>query len=72
MADILLFHHAEGQTEGLLAFADELRAAGHVTARAEFFRCVGQAGYALRALPPTVQRLRALITLLPGAITRPA
>jgi dienelactone hydrolase len=30
MAEILLFHHANGQTEGFLAFADELRAAGHV------------------------------------------
>lgn len=29
MADILLFHHAQGLTEGLNAFADELRAAGH-------------------------------------------
>jgi dienelactone hydrolase len=30
MTEILLFHHAQGQTEGFLAFADELRAAGHV------------------------------------------
>ncbi len=30
MAEILLFHHAQGQTDGFLAFADELRAAGHV------------------------------------------
>ena len=30
MTEILLFHHAQGQTPGLLAFADELRAAGHV------------------------------------------
>jgi dienelactone hydrolase len=30
MAEILLFHHAQGQTVGFLAFADELRAAGHV------------------------------------------
>jgi dienelactone hydrolase len=29
MAKILLFHHAQGQTPGFLAFADELRAAGH-------------------------------------------
>ena len=29
MAEILLFHHAQGQTAGFLAFADELRAAGH-------------------------------------------
>jgi dienelactone hydrolase len=30
MAELLLFHHAHGQTEGFLAFADELRAAGHL------------------------------------------
>ena len=30
MAEILLFHHAQGQTPGFLAFAEELRAAGHV------------------------------------------
>jgi dienelactone hydrolase len=30
MAEVLLFHHAQGQTEGFHAFADELRAAGHV------------------------------------------
>ena len=30
MPEILLFHHAQGQTSGFLAFADELRAAGHV------------------------------------------
>ena len=29
MAEILLFHHAQGQTPGFLSFADELRAAGH-------------------------------------------
>jgi dienelactone hydrolase len=30
VAEILLFHHAQGQTPGFLAFAEELRAAGHV------------------------------------------
>ncbi len=30
MAEMLLFHHAQGQTEGFHAFADEVRAAGHV------------------------------------------
>jgi dienelactone hydrolase len=30
MAEVLLFHHAQGLTAGCLAFADELRAAGHV------------------------------------------
>ena len=29
MATLLLFHHAQGQTTGFLAFADELRKAGH-------------------------------------------
>jgi dienelactone hydrolase len=30
MAEVLIFHHAQGLTSGVLAFADELRAAGHV------------------------------------------
>jgi dienelactone hydrolase len=30
MAEILLFHHAQGQTPGFLEFADDLRAEGHV------------------------------------------
>jgi hypothetical protein len=29
MTEVLLFHHAQGRTPGFLAFADELRAAGH-------------------------------------------
>lgn len=29
MAEVLLFHHAQGQTDGFIAFADELRVAGH-------------------------------------------
>ena len=30
VAEVLLFHHAQGLTPGCLAFADELRAAGHI------------------------------------------
>jgi dienelactone hydrolase len=30
MAEILLFHHAQGRTAGVAAFADELRQAGHI------------------------------------------
>jgi dienelactone hydrolase len=30
MAEVLLFHHAQGLTVGCLAFADQLRGAGHV------------------------------------------
>lgn len=29
MAEVLLFHHAQGRTPGVLAFADSLRQAGH-------------------------------------------
>lgn len=29
MAEVLLFHHAQGLTQGVLDFADELRVAGH-------------------------------------------
>jgi|SRR3954447_4359706 len=29
VAEVLLFHHAQGLTPGVVAFADELRAAGH-------------------------------------------
>ena len=29
MAEVVLFHHAQGLTPGLIAFADELRRAGH-------------------------------------------
>jgi dienelactone hydrolase len=30
MAEVLLYHHAQGQTMGFLAFADELRRGGHI------------------------------------------
>jgi dienelactone hydrolase len=30
MAEVVLFHHAQGLTEGVTAFADRLREAGHV------------------------------------------
>jgi hypothetical protein len=29
VSEVLLFHHAQGLTDGVRAFADELRAAGH-------------------------------------------
>src|SRR5512132_3453614 len=29
MAEVVLFHHVQGLTEGVVAFADELRRAGH-------------------------------------------
>ena len=37
MAEVLLFHHAQGQTEGFQAFADELRRAGHTVHTPDLF-----------------------------------
>ena len=37
MAEILLFHHALGQTAGFNAFADELRGAGHTVHTPDLF-----------------------------------
>jgi dienelactone hydrolase len=37
MAEVLLFHHAQGQTEGFAAFADELRGAGHTVHAPDLF-----------------------------------
>ena len=37
MAEVLLFHHAQGLTSGVIAFADELRAAGHVVHTPDLF-----------------------------------
>jgi len=37
MADVLLFHHAQGLTAGVIAFADELRAAGHTVHTPDLF-----------------------------------
>jgi dienelactone hydrolase len=37
MAEIVLFHHAQGLTPGVVAFADELRAAGHTVHTPDLF-----------------------------------
>ena len=37
MAEVLLFHHAQGQTSGFLAFAEELRQAGHTVHAPDLF-----------------------------------
>ena len=37
MAEVLLFHHAQGQTEGFHAFADELRGAAHTVHTPDLF-----------------------------------
>ena len=37
MAEVLLFHHAQGLTPGVRAFADVLRAAGHIVHTPDLF-----------------------------------
>ena len=37
MAQVLLFHHIQGLTEGVVAFADALRATGHEVATPDLF-----------------------------------
>src|SRR5262249_13660929 len=37
MAEVLLFHHVQGQTTGFFAFADELRRAGHTVHTPDLF-----------------------------------
>jgi dienelactone hydrolase len=37
MAEVLLFHHAQGLTPGVRAFADEIRAAGHTVHTPDLF-----------------------------------
>lgn len=37
MAEVLLFHHAQGLTPGVIAFADELRKAGHTVHTPDLF-----------------------------------
>jgi dienelactone hydrolase len=37
MAEVVLFHHVQGVTDGVRAFADELRAGGHVVHTPDLF-----------------------------------
>jgi dienelactone hydrolase len=37
MAEVILFHHAQGLTPGVVAFADELRASGHTVHTPDLF-----------------------------------
>ena len=37
MAEVVLFHHAQGLTPGVIAFADQLRAAGHTVHTPDLF-----------------------------------
>ena len=51
MAEVVLFHHVQGLTDGVLAFADQLRAGGHTVHTPDLFD--GER-------PPTIEDARAL------------
>ena len=38
MAEVVLFHHAQGLIPGVVAFADELRRAGHTVQTPDLFQ----------------------------------
>jgi dienelactone hydrolase len=38
MAEVVMFHHAQGLTPGVVAFADELRSAGHTVHTPDLFK----------------------------------
>src|SRR5215203_5218020 len=55
MAEVLLFHHAQGLTSGVVAFADDLRAAGHTVHTPDLY-----AGRTFEALDAGVAHAREL------------
>jgi dienelactone hydrolase len=75
MADVLLVHHVQGLTDGVLAFADELRSNGHTVHTPDLFDGMTPAtiddGIALaRSIPDDViaERLGAVLSELPEAL----
>jgi len=72
MAEMLLFHHALGVTPGVLAFADDLRARGHVVHVPDLFdgRIFAQLedGVAYAREAPVDDRVAAAVNALPDEI----
>ncbi len=75
MAEVLLFHHAQGLTAGCLSFADELRAAGHVVHapdlydRNTFTELADGVGYAKQVgFDTIIERGRLAAAVLPNEI----
>lgn len=73
MADVLLLHHVQGLTDGVLAFADELRSNGHTVHTPDLFDGTKAAtideGIAFtRSIPDEViaERLGAVLSELPA------
>ena len=55
MTEVLLFHHAQGLTEGMRALADDLRAAGHVVHLPDLYE-----GVTFATLPEAMGHVEAL------------
>jgi dienelactone hydrolase len=53
MAELILFHHAQGLTDGVRSFADELRAAGHTVHVADLYE-----GRTFAALPDGIAHVQ--------------
>jgi dienelactone hydrolase len=75
MAEVLLIHHVQGLTDGVKAFADDLRAAGHTVHTPDLFdgRTFGSIddGFAyLKTLDDGVvdQRVEEVVAALPGEL----
>lgn len=73
MAEVILFHHVQGLTEGLQAFAERLREAGHVVHTPDFFDgqlpATLEEGMALtRSLEQADDRAAAIVADLPPGV----
>ncbi|MFA6575225.1 MAG: dienelactone hydrolase, partial [Nocardioides sp.] len=72
MADVVLFHHVHGLTEGVHAFADELRAAGHTVHTPDLFEGrvfdTLEEGMAFSKTVPVGDRAAAAVEGLPAAL----
>lgn len=75
MTEVVLFHHAQGLTEGLRGFADQLRAAGHSVTLPDLFEgrtfasIEGGVSYAQQAgFDTIIERGRAAAAALPAEV----
>lgn len=77
MTDVVLFHHAQGLTTGIRAFADRLAAAGHHVTTPDLYdgatfdtRDAGVAHGEELGFRTVLERGRAAVEGLPGAACR--